>query len=236
MSSRAAFLGLTVAFVAMPPAALAGTEDDALFMHIANTAGQTLVRSPERVGYTVKGVVRAFHGESPFERDLTFDPADPKPAFLAPPTFDALSHWTFDMNFNELGTGAGAVRNIDASFSNVNPLKYRTTVDVRADAVVNAVKGYRLTRVADDHIALTRIDRKKHDASLRDVYFDSATFLPERVVYDGPDDFFLDVGYALVNERLLVSSLRFGYVAYLVGHLVHSSFACEAQYGDFAFG
>jgi hypothetical protein len=240
---RGAFLAASAAFAAAPSiarSAVGSAADDELFMRIANAATERFARSPAYVSYRVSGTVHAFHGESPFERRLTCSAGDTVPEFLAPPTFDALSHWTFDMNFNEAGSKDGPQRTVEASFSNVAPLRYRTDIDPHADAIVNAVKGYRLSRLPDEnattgHIGLQRIDRKRHDASLRDLYYDFASMLPVRVVYEGKDDFVLDVGYAPVGDYWLVSRLRFGYTAFVLGHLVHSSFACTAVYDEFTF-
>ena len=232
---RSAFVAAAAAFAAAPRPTRAALDDDALFMQIANTVAARLAQDPPAIAYAVSGTVRAFHGESAFERRVRLSAGDADPPFLAAPNFDALSHWTFDMSFDETGAGSTATRTVDAHFTNISPLRYRTEFGVEADAVVNAVNGYQLTLTAPDHIALRRIDRKKHDASLHDLYFDPSTHLPTRVVYQGASDFFLDVGYGLVDNHLVVSNLRFGYVAYVFGHLVHSSFSCEATYSEFAF-
>jgi hypothetical protein len=255
--ARKGFLATVGATLAGGPMsrALAANEDDALFMQIANAAAERYVRCPPYISYRVAGTIHAFNGDDTFERiqtvrtvdqmavvrDAAATKDDLREPFPAPPNFDALSHWTLDMNFNESGVqGGSSTRSVDARFSNVSPMRYRTDIDARADAIVNTVKGYRLTRVADapegtGHLVLRRVDAKKHDASLRDVYFDSSSLLPTLVRYDGKDDFRLDVDYAIVDGIWLVRTLRFGYTAYTLGHLIHRSFACEAAYDKYAF-
>ncbi|MBV8602734.1 MAG: hypothetical protein JO359_14300 [Candidatus Eremiobacteraeota bacterium] len=236
---RGAFVASAASWAAAPALASAANETDELFMQVANAAAQRLTICPKYIGYRVSGTLHAFRKDSPFERNVTVRTADEKAVvedrvrepFPAPPNFDALSHWTFEMSFDE--------DDVDAYFFNVTPLKYRTEIDAHADAVVNAVKGYRLALLPDEgtngHIALKRIDGKPHDASFRDLYFDRTTFLPTRVVYDGRDDFVLDVGYADAGGYWLVDSLRFGYTSFALGHLARASFGCSAAYANFTF-
>lgn len=248
--SRSAFVAGAAASLLAPSshAADAANDEDALFMQIANAAADRFGRTPPYVSYRVSGTLHAFRGDGTFEHRVMVRMADGKAItddelrapFPAMPNFDALSHWTLDMDFNRTATKNGPMRTVDAGFTNIAPLRYRTDLGSRADAIVNTIRGYKLRRLSDEpggigHLGLERSDKNAHDASLRDVYFALDSLLPTRVQYDGKDDFRLDAGYRVVEGCWLLDDLRFGYTAYAFAHLARASFACDTTFADYAF-
>jgi hypothetical protein len=80
--------------------------------------------------------------------------------------------------------------------------------------------------------ALTR----DNDSSfyLKDVYVDTATNLPTRIVYSGPTtDFAID--YKVVENHWLIDHVRYSRTLVAILHLGQTTFTTEASYNAFTF-
>jgi hypothetical protein len=128
------------------------------------------------------------------------------PPFPAPPNFDALSTFEVKGRWSALRSrslGGSLVRDIDVHVDNVVPLRY-ASIASRADAVARSVRGYAVTYAGDDGGVHLRLEPgaayfRDHTQWLRDVWYDPATMLPTRIMWNGNDHLVLDARYAAVN-------------------------------------
>jgi hypothetical protein len=157
-------------------------------------------------------------------------------SFPLVPTFDALSYFRVTFNGNERNT-----------LSYVEPGQLITFTDPRltshADVVVTLLRNYYASYAADSndriaHIlmnplpALTR--GNSSDFYINDVYVDTATNLPTKVVYVGPTTTFT-TDYAVIEGHWLVTHANYVHTFYGPLHVGRVTATADATYHDFAF-
>jgi hypothetical protein len=169
-------------------------------------------------------------------------------AFPVPPTFDALSYFRLDFHLGDpvrLHNPLTAVTMLSpAPGVAPQPLHYTDPVAPGPNVVVvTSLRNY-YAQFADDssgqleHIVLQALPAltRGNDSSfyLHDVYVDTASGLPARIVYAGPDtEFVLD--YAIVEGHWLIRHLSYRRSIVAPLHIGQTTFTTEASYGDFAF-
>jgi hypothetical protein len=152
------------------------------------------------------------------------------------PTFDAISYFRIEYN--------GARRN---ALSYVHQVKPITFTDPRAtshaDVVVTSLRYYHATYAADTtdqiaHVVMeplqTLTKNNDSDFFLHDVYIDTATNLPTRVVYTGPTTTFT-CDYEMVQQHWLVKHIVYTHTLYGPLHMGRVTFTVDATNSDFAF-
>jgi hypothetical protein len=223
------------------------------FMAVANATAAIVGKAPAYVTYHVHGtvhiagddtidrtvVVRSDDGMSIVHDDAT-GKDELRPAFPAPPTFDALANFKLT---GEITLRAkpqnGKRRDGDMKIVNIRPLHYEASPS-HADAVARSVKGYVVTYAADatpeaGHIHLERNALMKDRHWLRDVWYDPATMVPTRVVWGGPDDFFLDARYATVDGHWLLRTIAATETVHAPLWLGRMTVSIGGDYGAYAF-
>ena len=152
------------------------------------------------------------------------------------PTFDALSY--FHLSYN------GGRRNALSYVQMDQPLTFTDPRQTsHADVVVTALRYYRATYAADSteataHIVMEPLQTltrgNPSDFYLHDVYLDTATSLPTRVVYAGPDtDFAVD--YASIENHWLVKHVWYAHTVYGPLKLGRVRFTVDATNDTFTF-
>jgi hypothetical protein len=157
-------------------------------------------------------------------------------SFPLVPTFDAISY--FRVTFN------GSGRN---TLSYVEPGPAITFKDPResstADVVVTSLRYYRASYAADtnDRIAHIVMDPlptltrgNSSDFYLHDVYVDTATNLPTRVVYEGPTTNFA-CDYQTIGGHWLVTHATYSHTFYGPLRMGRVTGTAEATNSDFSF-
>ena len=170
-------------------------------------------------------------------------------AFPAPPTFDALSYFHMDFHLSDpirMHNPTTAITLLPAGPGQPpQPLHYSPPVPSSPDVAVVAttLRNYYAQYAPDSTDALAHIVMQPLAALTRgngsafylhDVYVDTATDLPTRIVYSGPaTDLTLD--YAVVESHWLIAhvSYRQTFVAPL--HIGQTSATTEAAYSGFSF-
>ncbi len=170
-------------------------------------------------------------------------------AFPVPPTFDALSYFRLDFHLGDplrLHNPLTAVTLLapDPSLP-PQPLRYHDPVpsDPSVAVVVTTLRNY-YAHYADDsnertaHIVMQALPAltRGNDSSfyLHDVYVDTATNLPTRIVYSGPDtDFALD--YTLAGGHWLIEHLTYRRTLVAPLRIGRTTFSTEARYSGFTF-
>jgi hypothetical protein len=169
-------------------------------------------------------------------------------AFPVPPTFDALSYFRLDFHLGDpvrLHNPLTAVTMLSpAPGVSPQPLRYTDPVaSAPGVIVVTTLRNY-YAQYADDstdavaHIVMQALPAltRGNDSSfyLHDVYVDTASGLPSRIVYSGPDtDFTLD--YAMTGGHWLIRHLTYRRSIVAPLHIGQTTFTTEATYSDFAF-
>ena len=221
------------------------------FMAVANATAAIVEKAPPFVTYHVRGVFRAA-GEGTTDRTVTVRTDDGvalvhddetgkdelRPPFPASPTFDALASFKLAGEIRISG-GKGKHRDGDMRITNVRPLHYETQA-THADAVARAVKGYVVTYAADathsiGHVHLERNATMHETKWLRDVWYDTETLLPSRIVWGGRDDFVLDARYAPVDGRWMLQSIAAGAIVHAPFWLGRMSIGITGTYDGFRF-
>ncbi|MEA2688869.1 MAG: hypothetical protein QOD51_1476 [Candidatus Eremiobacteraeota bacterium] len=157
-------------------------------------------------------------------------------SFPLAPTFDAISY--FRVTFN------GSQRN---TLSYVEPGPAITFKDPRetshADVVVTSLRYYRASYAGDSndriaHIvmdALPTLTRgNSSDFYIHDVYVDTASNLPTRVVYEGPATTFT-TDYQVIDGHWLVTHANYVHTFYGPLHMGRVTASAEATNHDFTF-
>jgi hypothetical protein len=157
-------------------------------------------------------------------------------SFPLVPTFDALSY--FRVTFN------GSERN---TLAYVEPGQLITFTDPRltshADVVVTSLRYYRASYAPDsnDRIAHVLMDAlptltrgNSSDFYIHDVYVDTATNLPTKVVYIGPTTTFT-TDYSVVEGHWLVNHANYVHTFYGPLHMGRVTATADATYHDFGF-
>ena len=223
-----------------------------VFMAVSNATAAVVSHVPAYLTYRAHTIVHAVGGDQPMDRTVTVRTDDGmalvrneetgkdelRPAFPAPPTFDALSKFKLHAVIT-LQMGGRTHRTGDMSVTNIEPLHYESSPS-HADAVAHAVKGYVVTFAPDasapaGHLHLERNAAFKGDSWLRDVWYDPATMLPTRVVWGGPNDFVLDARYRTAEGAWVLESISAEAVMHLPLWMGRSALALRSSYSDYAF-
>jgi hypothetical protein len=222
------------------------------FMQVCNTTAAIVSKAPAYVTYHVHGVFRAA-GESTTDRVVVARSDDGvaivhddetgkdelRPAFPAPPTFDALARFRLTGVVSVQVGGKGKKRDGDMRITNVQPLHYEADQS-HADAISRSVKGYVVTFAPDatpqlGHLHLER-NALMHDTKwLRDIWYDPATLVPSRVVWGGRDDFTLDARYQTVESAWVLRSIAAGGTYHTAMWLGRATVGISGEYDGYAF-
>lgn len=225
---------------------------DVAFRQAANAAAAAFANSPPYIAYRTSVVIDAasMGRHRVINRAVEVRTADDWAAlqdlprgqhqyahsFPLSPTFDAISYFHFDYNI----AGRDALSSVtqDRVITFTDP-----TQSTHADAVVLGLRYYHAEYAPDStdaiaHIAMnplpTLTTGNKSTYFLHDVYVDTASNLPTRVVYEGPDarlacDYTVVEGHWLVRHVTLTQTVR----AWL--HIGQVTFNAEATNTDFSF-
>ncbi len=225
---------------------------DVQFRTTANAAAAAFAQSPPYVAYKTevtvdvpslrrhKVIERAVEARTRDDlavlQDLPRGNRQYGKSFPLNPTFDAISY--FRVTFN------GSERN---TLSYVEPGPAITFKDPRetshADVVVVSLRYYHASYAPDtnDRIAHILMDPlqslttgNSSDFYLHDVYVDTATNLPTRVVYIGPKTQFT-IDYQVVQGHWLVSHATYVQTFYGPLHVGRVTGSADATYHDFSF-
>ena len=170
-------------------------------------------------------------------------------AFPVLPTFDAISYFQLDFHLGDPIRRHNPLTAVTLLPPAPNlppqPIRYRDPVPSSPEVTVvtTTLRNY-YASYADDltdriaHILMQPLPALTRDNDstfyLHDVFVDTATNLPTRVVYSGPTtEFTLD--YTVVGNYWLIDHLN--YRRTLVGplHIGQTTFTTDARYSDFAF-
>ena len=152
------------------------------------------------------------------------------------PTFDAISYFRFEFN--------GSQRDALSYVKEIQPITFTDTQPAtHADVVVRMLRYYRATYAPDTteqlaHIVMeplpTLTRGNDSDFYIHDVYVDTATNLPTRVVYTGPTtDFACD--YTVVDGHWLVRHATYTHTFYGLFHIGRVTAIADATNSDFSF-
>ena len=222
-------------------------------MAVANATAAIVQQAPPYVTYHVRAVVRAA-GESTVDRtvivrsddgvSVVHDDATGKdvlrPAFPAPPTFDALARFKLSGEVSlSLGGSKDKRRDGDMRITNIRPLHYETAAS-SADAISRSVKGYVVTYAPDatpalGHLHLERNALMKDPYWMRDVWYDAATLIPTRILWGGRNDFTLDAQYTTVAGHWLLRSIAAGGTFHAPMWLSRMTASIGGTYDGYAF-
>jgi hypothetical protein len=157
------------------------------------------------------------------------------------PTFDALSYFRIDFHLGDPIRRHNPLSGVHM----YQPLKFSDPVASNPDAavVVTSLRNYyahyaddstdRLAHITMDPLpALTR--GNDSDFYIHDVYVDTQTLLPSRVIYHGPTTDF-EIDYTMVGNRWLVDHAF--YKKTVVGplHIGQTTFTVDAHFAGFTF-
>lgn len=225
------------------------------FMAVANATAAIVERAPAYVTYRVHETVRAA-GTGEFDRTVTVRTIDGvaivkndttgkdeiRTPFPAPPTFDELAKFKLSGQI-VIGGGHGKeARTGDMRIENIEPLRYSDAA-TRADAVARSIKGYAVTFADDATPALGHLHLEPTSAFratgvrhwLRDVWYDSTTLIPSRIVSGGIDDFELDAHYGTVNGTWLLQRISVAATFHAPLWLGRMTVGLAGDYADYAF-
>jgi len=163
-------------------------------------------------------------------------------AFPIPPWFDALSYFRIDFRLGD----PLRQHNPLTQLTMVAPLHYADPATSGSDATVIAttLRNYYASYAPDSndrvaHILMTALPAltrgNDSDFYLHDVYVDTATDLPTRVVYDGPTTEFA-VDYTTAYDAYwLIDHATYRRTIAAPFHLVQTTFTTEARLSGFTF-
>jgi hypothetical protein len=222
---------------------------DVAFRQAANAAAAAYAKAPPYLAYRTRVVVDipAWQKHKEIERAVETRTSDDYAAlqdlprgqhqyahsFPVIPTFDALSY--FRVNFN-------GKRDALTNVEQVQPITF-SNVQSNADVVVVALRYYHAQYAPDStdaiaHVVLdplpTLTNGNTSTYFLHDVYIDTASSLPTRVVYEGRDAG-MTCDYTVVGGHWLISHMTYHETVYAVLHVARVSFTAEATNSDFAF-
>jgi hypothetical protein len=170
-------------------------------------------------------------------------------AFPVPPTFDALSYFHMDFRLGDPIRQHNPLTAVTLLAPAPNlppqPLSYSDPVPSSPDVsvVVTTLRNY-YAQYADDsndrigHIRLQALPALTRDNDstffLTDVYFDTTTNLPTRIVYSGvAADFAAD--YTVVESHWLIQHASYRATVFAPLHIGRSSWTTDATYTGFSF-
>lgn len=227
------------------------------FMAVANATAAIVHHDPAYVTYRVSGTMHFARGDAAIARTVTVRTVDGnavvrdertgdevlEPPFPAPPTFDALAHFTLQGEWSALPSKEGTTRDVQLRVTNVAPLQY-TMTESHADVVVHSVRGYTITygQPGSDgttHLQLAPtpqyfVDGPHRTAWLHDVWYDPVTLVPTHVVWNGHDRFELDARYATVDGVWLLHELRVAQVFHTLG-VIQTAAWFDGVYDGYVF-
>ena len=210
------------------------------FMAVANATAAIVRHEPAYVTYRVSGTMHFAQGDGAVARTVTVRTADGnalvrdertgqealEPPFPAPPTFDALAHFTLHGEWSALPGKDGTTRDVHLRVTNIAPLAY-TLTESHADVVVRSVRGYTIAYAEPGNDGTTHlrlepthqyfVDGPHRTAWLHDVWFDPTTNIPTHVVWNGHDRFEMDARYTTIDGVWLLHELRVAQVFRTLG-------------------
>jgi hypothetical protein len=170
-------------------------------------------------------------------------------AFPVPPTFDALSYFHIDFRLGDPIRQHNPLTAVTmyppAPGLQPQPLRYGAAPASSPDiaVVVTTLRNYYAQYAPDStdanaHIVMQALPALTHgnDSSfyLKDVYVDTASNLPTRIVYSGPTtEFALD--YKVIENHWLISHVTYSHTLVTFLHLGQTTFTTEATYSAFTF-
>jgi hypothetical protein len=224
---------------------------DALFRTAANAAAAAFAASPPYLAYRTEVTIdvpsmkrhRVIEREvetrtkDDFARlhDLPNGGTQYAHSFPLIPTFDAISYFRFQFN--------GSQRDALSYVQEMQPITFSDTPDTHADVVVKMLRYYHASYAPDTtdavaHIlmdALPTLTRgNDSDFYIHDVYVDTATNLPTRVVYVGPTTQFT-CDYTVVENHWLVKHASYTHTFYGPFHIGRVTAIADATNTDFRF-
>ncbi len=170
-------------------------------------------------------------------------------AFPAPPTFDALSYFHIDFHLGDpvrLHNPLTAITLIPPEPGlPPQPLHYNPPAPSSGDVAVVAttLRNYYAQYAADSTDALAHVVMlplpaltRGNDSSfyLHDVYIDTATNLPTRIVYSGPATQ-LTIEYAVIEQHWLIAHLNYQQTFFAPLHIGRTTATTDARYSGFSF-
>jgi len=170
-------------------------------------------------------------------------------SFPVPPTFDVLSYFRLDFRLGDPIRRHNPLTAVTLLPPGPNtppqPLRFSDPVALNPDAtvVVTTLRNY-YAHYADDttdriaHIVMQPLPALTRDNDstffLKDVYVDTSTNLPTRVVYSGPTtDFTVD--YAMVENHWLISHAFYRNTLFAPFHIGQTTWTTEASFSTFSF-
>ncbi len=161
-------------------------------------------------------------------------------AFPLPPTFDALSYFRIDFRLGDPLRQHNPLTVVHL----IAPLHFNDPVS-HADVVVTSLRNYYASYAPDsnEHIAHITLQplaaltaNNDSDFYLHDVYVDTGTNLPTRVVYDGPTtEFAVDYTTAFAGHWLIYHAFYRRTVALMPLHVLQTTFTTDAYLSAFSF-
>jgi hypothetical protein len=170
-------------------------------------------------------------------------------AFPVPPSFDALSYFKIDFRLGDPIRQHNPLTAVTMLPPAPNlppqPLQFGEPVPSSADVtvVVTTLRNYYAEYAPDSsdriaHIVMHALPAltRGNDSSfyLTDVYVDTATNLPTRIVYGGPTTTF-SIDYTTVDNHWVVGHARYSRTLVALFHLGQTTFTTEATYSAFTF-
>jgi hypothetical protein len=231
---------------------------DAEFRAAANAAYAAWLKQPPYIAYRAdvdvdvpaenqqrrisRAVEARTHDDTAVLQDLPQGQNQVGHAFPIPPWFDALSYFRLDFRLGD------PVRqhNPLTQLTMFAPLHYSDAVASGPDVTVVAttLRNYYATYAPDSndrivHIAMQPLPAltrgNDSDFYLHDVYVDTATDLPTRVVYDGPTTEFA-VDYTTTNNAYwLIDHAYYRHTLSLPLRLIQTTFTTDAHLSGFTF-
>jgi hypothetical protein len=170
-------------------------------------------------------------------------------SFPLPPTFDALSYFRFDFRLGDQIRRHNPLTAVTLLPPGPNrppePLRFGDPVAINPDAavVVTTLRNY-YAHYADDsndriaHIVMQALPALTVDNDstffLRDVYVDTVTNLPTRVVYSGPaTDFTVD--YTMVENHWVIDHAFYRNTLFAPLHIGQTTWTTDATFSAFSF-
>ncbi len=170
-------------------------------------------------------------------------------SFPVPPTFDALSYFRLDFHLGDPIRQHNPLTAVTmlppAPGLPPQPLSYSAPVALSPNAtvVVASLRNYYAQYAPDStesiaHIVMEPLPAltRDNDSSfyLHDVFVDTSTDLPTRIVYSGPDTGFA-LDYAIVDGHWVIDHLTYRRSLVAPLHIGQTTFTTEATYSGFSF-
>jgi hypothetical protein len=168
-------------------------------------------------------------------------------AFPVQPTFDALSYFHIDFHVTDrlrMHNPLTAVTMYPpAPGVPPQPLHYTDPAATGADVVVTTLRNYYAQYAPDTtdriaHIVMQPLPALTRDNTstfyLKDVYVDTVSNLPTRIVYSGPTaDFALD--YTVIEDHWVINRAHYRATVFAPLHIGSATFTTNATYSAFTF-